>query len=52
MSKITGFLDQPRVKETYAPVEARLQHYHEFLLPLAAGPARLQASRCMDCGIP
>ncbi|MFC4426251.1 glutamate synthase subunit beta [Deinococcus navajonensis] len=52
MSKITGFLDQPRVKDSYAPVEARLKHSHEFLLPLAAGPARLQATRCMDCGIP
>ncbi|MFC4639215.1 glutamate synthase subunit beta [Deinococcus hohokamensis] len=52
MSKITGFLDQPRVKEGYAPVEARLKHSHEFLLPLAAPSARLQATRCMDCGIP
>ncbi|PTA67151.1 glutamate synthase subunit beta [Deinococcus arcticus] len=52
MSKITGFLEQPRVKDQYAPVDARLKHYHEFLLPLAAGPARLQATRCMDCGIP
>ncbi|MBZ9714184.1 glutamate synthase subunit beta [Deinococcus multiflagellatus] len=52
MSKITGFLEQPRVKDQYAPVEARLKHYHEFLLPLAPGAARLQATRCMDCGIP
>ncbi|WP_221089986.1 glutamate synthase subunit beta [Deinococcus aquaedulcis] len=52
MSKITGFLEQPRVKDQYAPVDARLKHYHEFLLPLAPGAARLQATRCMDCGIP
>ncbi|WP_034385720.1 glutamate synthase subunit beta [Deinococcus sp. YIM 77859] len=52
MSKVTGFLEQPRVKETYAPVEARLKHYHEFLLPLAPDLARRQATRCMDCGIP
>ncbi|MBZ9751878.1 glutamate synthase subunit beta [Deinococcus sp. HMF7604] len=52
MSKITGFLEQPRVKDQYAPVDARLRHYHEFLLPLDSGKARLQATRCMDCGIP
>ncbi|MVN87887.1 glutamate synthase small subunit [Deinococcus sp. HMF7620] len=52
MSKITGFLEQPRVKDQYAPVDARLKHYHEFLLPLDSGKARLQATRCMDCGIP
>ncbi|UBV42851.1 glutamate synthase subunit beta [Deinococcus taeanensis] len=52
MSKVTGFLDQPRIKDQYAPVDARLKHYHEFLLPLDSGAARLQATRCMDCGIP
>ncbi|SEJ59816.1 glutamate synthase (NADH) small subunit [Deinococcus reticulitermitis] len=52
MSKITGFLEQPRVKEQYAPVDARLKHYHEFLIPLDAPAARQQATRCMDCGIP
>ena len=52
MSKVTGFLEQPRIKEQYAPIDARLKHYHEFLLPLNADQARLQATRCMDCGIP
>ncbi|MBX8463958.1 glutamate synthase subunit beta [Deinococcus sp. RIT780] len=52
MSKITGFLDQPRIKDQYAPVDARLKHYHEFLIPLDSGAAKLQATRCMDCGIP
>ncbi|WP_291430605.1 glutamate synthase subunit beta [Deinococcus sp.] len=52
MSKITGFLDQPRIKDQYAPVDARLRHYHEFLIPLDSGAAKLQATRCMDCGIP
>ena len=52
MSKITGFLEQPRVKEQYAPVEARVKHYQEFMLPLDPSAARLQATRCMDCGIP
>ncbi|MCD0156507.1 glutamate synthase subunit beta [Deinococcus sp. 6GRE01] len=52
MSKITGFLDQPRIKDQYAPVDVRLKHYHEFLIPLDSGAAKLQATRCMDCGIP
>ncbi|WP_412026402.1 glutamate synthase subunit beta [Deinococcus yunweiensis] len=52
MSKITGFLEQPRVKETYAQPESRLKHYREFVEPLAGELARKQAVRCMDCGIP
>ena len=52
MSKITGFLEQPRVKEAYAPTAARLKHYREFVTPLDAPQARRQATRCMDCGIP
>ncbi|PNY81946.1 glutamate synthase subunit beta [Deinococcus koreensis] len=52
MSKITGFLEQPRVKEQYTPPEARLKHYREFVEPLVGERAQLQAVRCMDCGIP
>ncbi|WP_288433335.1 glutamate synthase subunit beta [uncultured Deinococcus sp.] len=52
MSKITGFLDQPRIKDKYAPVDARLKHYQEFMLPLDPVAAQKQATRCMDCGIP
>ncbi|THF86214.1 glutamate synthase subunit beta [Deinococcus sp. KSM4-11] len=52
MSKITGFLEQPRIKEKYAQPTARLKHYREFVEPLAGEMARKQAVRCMDCGIP
>lgn len=52
MSKITGFLEQPRVKEKYATPSARLKHYKEFVTPLEGVEARKQATRCMDCGIP
>lgn len=52
MSKITGFLEQPRVKEKYAAPAARLKHYKEFVEPLQGELARKQAVRCMDCGIP
>lgn len=52
MSKITGFLEQERVKEKYAAPTARLKHYREFVTPLEGESARKQATRCMDCGIP
>ncbi|MFC3832015.1 MULTISPECIES: glutamate synthase subunit beta [Deinococcus] len=52
MSKITGFLEQPRIKEQYAEPAARLKHYREFVEPLAGERAQKQAVRCMDCGIP
>ncbi len=52
MSKITGFLEQPRVKEKYDAPESRLKHYREFVTPLSGENARKQATRCMDCGIP
>ena len=51
-SKITGFLEQPRIKEQYAEPAARLKHYREFVEPLAGERAQKQAVRCMDCGIP
>ncbi|WP_309570464.1 glutamate synthase subunit beta [Deinococcus sp.] len=52
MSKITGFLEQPRIKEKYAQPTARLKNYREFVEPLAGELAQKQAVRCMDCGIP
>ena len=52
MSKITGFLEHQRVKESYDPADARLKHYREFVHPLQESEARTQAARCMDCGIP
>ena len=52
MSKVTGFLEHQRVKESYDPADARLKHYREFVHPLQESEARTQAARCMDCGIP
>lgn len=52
MSKITGFLEQGRVSEPYAPAQERVAYSGEFVRPLDAAQARLQAVRCMDCGIP
>ncbi|MCX7897283.1 MAG: glutamate synthase subunit beta [Rhodocyclaceae bacterium] len=52
MGKITGFLEYERVKEHYEPVAERLRHYREFVPRLADDEAKVQAARCMDCGIP
>ena len=52
MGKITGFLEHDRSDRGYRPVEERVKHYREFVVPLSEKETRTQASRCMDCGIP
>ncbi len=52
MGKPTGFLEFDRVKEHYAPVAERVQHYQEFVPTLTVQEASTQGARCMDCGIP
>ncbi len=52
MGKITGFLEIERHDREYAPVEERIHHWHEFVLPLPEKETRDQAARCMDCGVP
>jgi glutamate synthase (NADPH) small chain len=52
MGKPTGFLEFDRVKEHYAPVEERVQHYQEFVPTLTVQESSTQGARCMDCGIP
>ena len=52
MGKITGFLEYERSDRRYEPVEERIKHWHEFVLPLPESETRTQAARCMDCGIP
>ena len=52
MGKITGFLEFDRNDRDYAPVEERVRHWHEFVLPLPEKETREQAARCMNCGIP
>lgn len=52
MGKITGFLEQARVGQSYDSVESRVQHYKEFVHILKDEDASKQGSRCMDCGIP
>ena len=52
MGKITGFLEFERSDRDYEPVEERIQHWREFVLPLPDEENTKQAARCMDCGIP
>ena len=52
MGKITGFLEFKRLDAKYAPVAERVKHWHEFVLPPSEDDAKVQAARCMDCGIP
>jgi glutamate synthase (NADPH/NADH) small chain len=52
MGKVTGFLEYERLEEGYAPVEARVKNYREFVVALDSGQAKIQGARCMDCGTP
>lgn len=52
MGNPTGFMKIPRKTSGYRPVEERVNDYSEVEMSLADDERRLQASRCMDCGIP
>ncbi len=52
MGKATGFIEISRRDRGYVPVEERVKHYREFVIPLSEKATREQAARCMDCGIP
>jgi glutamate synthase (NADPH) small chain len=52
MGKATGFLELDREDRVYAPVDERLNHYREFVIPLPEPKLKDQAARCMNCGIP
>jgi len=52
MGKITGFLEQRREKQAYRPVAERVGDYKQVMQPWPVEPLKIQASRCMDCGIP
>ena len=52
MGKITGFMEYQRLQEAAEAPPARLKHYKEFSISLAPEQVKIQAARCMDCGIP
>lgn len=52
MGKPTGFLEYKRVDSNAVSPLERINNYKEFHTPLSDEQRRLQASRCMDCGVP
>src|SRR3981189_2793217 len=41
-----------RQDEEYLEPDARVKNYQEFVLHLSDPQAKVQAARCMDCGVP
>ena len=52
MGDVKGFMTHARQTPTRRPVPIRLLDWREVYEPFAADSVRVQASRCMDCGIP
>ena len=52
MASPRGFLDFEREDSHYLPVEERVKHYQEFVIPLKKKQVARQGARCMDCGTP
>jgi len=52
VGKVTGFLEYERNDRYYEPVEERVRHWREFVLPLPEKDYVTQAARCMNCGVP
>ncbi len=52
MGKPTGFLDFERNDNTAVQPLERIKNYNEFHEPLSEEQRKLQAARCMDCGVP
>jgi glutamate synthase (NADPH/NADH) small chain len=52
MGKATGFKEYARHDRPYAPINERIIHFQEFVIPLDEQELQTQGARCMDCGIP
>lgn len=52
MGKPTGFMDYERETAKAESPKARIKHFNEFHTPLSEKKQRLQAARCMACGVP
>jgi len=52
MGKITGFMEYPRAKQPYRPVGERLRDWGQVMDAWPEDKLKIQAARCMDCGIP
>jgi glutamate synthase (NADPH) small chain len=52
VGKVTGFKEFKRELPVRRPVEERVHDYFEVYQPFPEEKVRVQAARCMDCGIP
>lgn len=52
MGNPKAFLTVPRVEAGYRPINDRIHDFGEVEQTLNSGDRKLQASRCMDCGVP
>ena len=52
MGNATGFKEYDRHDRAYKPVDERVVHFKEFVIPLDEQELQIQGARCMDCGIP
>ena len=52
MGDVTGFMKHGRATPTRRPVPVRLTDWKEVYEPFPEDALQVQASRCMDCGIP
>jgi glutamate synthase (NADPH/NADH) small chain len=52
VGKVTGFKEYSRELPTRRPVEERVKDYLEVYQPFSEEKVRVQAARCMDCGVP
>jgi glutamate synthase (NADPH/NADH) small chain len=52
MGNPKGFLKHTRELPEYRPVEERIQDYNDLYQPFSDEKTTIQASRCMDCGVP
>ncbi|MGD0908318.1 MAG: glutamate synthase subunit beta [Candidatus Acidiferrales bacterium] len=52
MGKVTGFKEYTREMPARRPIAERVHDYFEVYQPFPEEKVRVQAARCMDCGIP
>lgn len=52
MGNPRGFIEHKRKEAGYRPVKERLKDYKDVTRPLSKKDIEIQASRCMDCGVP
>ncbi len=52
MGKLKAFMEVPRVEAGYRPIHDRIHDFGEVEQTLNTHDRKMQASRCMDCGVP